>query len=430
MKPWLAAVMSVFTVTASIADDYVIHAGALIDVAGGRLLDEMTIVISGNRIVRVESGFLQPEKSQQVVELRKHTVMPGLMDTHTHLSTEVSPTLFSEPFFMSSADYAFRSTVYAKRTLLAGFTTVRDLGDQDRGLLASLRRAIEKGYVIGPRIHTAGKGLATTGGLADPTNGVRVELLTNQGPMEGVINGPLEAREAVRQRYKEGADVIKLNVTGGALSLSVGQDNPMFSEEEIAAAVETANDYNMVVAAHAHSAEGIKRATRGGVHSIEHGTYMDDEAIKLMKQRGTALVPTISAGEWMTMKADEEGFFEDVVRGKAARLGPQMKATFAKAYQSGVWIVFGSDAGVFPHGMNAMEFEYMVDAGMPPLEAIRAATLGAARLLRVEDRLGVVEPGKLADLVAVRGDPLTNISLMRDVSFVMKDGVIYKHEEQ
>ena len=351
--------------------------------------------------------------------------MPGLMDMHTHLMSQHSKDSYTERFFMEQADYALRSTVYARATLMAGFTTVRDLGDNGVNSIA-LRKAIEQGWVPGPRIFTSGKSLATTGGHADPTNALRGDYRRDTGPLEGVINGADDARKAVRQRYKDGADLIKLTATGGVLSLAASGQNPQFTDEELRAVVATAKDYNMIVAVHAHGTEGIKRAVLAGVDSIEHGTFMTDEVIELMKQKGTYWVPTNMAGEWVAEKAKEPGYFPEIVRPKAAAIGPAIRATFAKAYAAGVKIAFGTDSGVSPHGENAREFELMVEGGMPPMQAIQSATLQAARLLRIDDRLGTIEANKIADVVAVQGNPLEDIRVMHKVVFVMKEGVVYK----
>jgi imidazolonepropionase-like amidohydrolase len=348
------------------------------------------------------------------------------MDMHTHLSTVISPNFFMEKFVMDSADYAFRSAMYAEQTLLAGFTTVRDLGDQDHNLTIALRDAIVKGYVKGPRIYTSGKGLATTGGLADPTNGLRREFMGDPGFVEGVINGPVSARKAVRQRFKEGADLIKLNVTGGAINAGRSLLKAQWMQDELDEVVKTASDYEMHVAAHAHTIDGIRRSVRAGVRSIEHGTFMDEATAELMKEHGTAYVPTMTAMKWITEQRENDDTLPEEMRAKSEGLAEQIDRAVTIAHEEGVWIVFGTDAGVFPHGMNAREFEYMVAAGIPPMTAIRSATLEAARLLGIEKDLGTIEAGKLADLVAVRGDPIADIGLLQDVSFVMKDGVVYK----
>ena len=240
-----------------------------------------------------------------------------------------------------------------------------------------------------------------------------------------MINGPEDARKAVRQRYKDGADLIKLTATGGVLSLAASGDNPQFTDDELLAVVATAKDYNMTVAVHAHGAEGMKRAVLAGVDSIEHGTYMTDEVIELMKERGTFWVPTNMAGEWVAKMAQEPGYFPEIVRPKAAAIGPVIRETFRKAHAAGVKIAFGTDSGVSPHGENAREFELMVAGGMPPMKAIQSATLVAAQLLRIDDKLGTLEEKKLADVIAVKGNPLEDIRAMHDVVFVMKEGVAY-----
>lgn len=402
-----------------------IHAGRLIDGRNADPRSKVTIVVENNKIVRIEDGFTKPGEGDRLISLTDRTVLPGLMDMHTHLMSQHSKDAYTERFFMDQADYALRSTVYARATLMAGFTTVRELGDNGVNSVA-LRSAIEKGWVVGPRIYTAGKSLATTGGHADPTNSLRGDYRRDGGPVEGVINGPDDARKAVRQRYKDGANLIKLTATGGVLSLAASGQNPQFTDAELQAVVETAKDYEMTIAVHAHGTEGIKRAVLAGVTSIEHGTFMNDEVIALMKEKGTYWVPTNMAGEWVAKKAEEQGYFPEIVRPKAAAIGPQMRATFAKGYAAGLKIAFGTDSGVSPHGENAHEFELMVEGGMPPMRAIQSATLVAAQLLKIDDRLGTIEPGKLADIVAVSGNPLEEISAMRKVEFVMKDGTIYK----
>ena len=415
-------VVALFSAGASAST--IIHAGRLVDVASGQVLTEQTIQIEGDRIVAVSPGYLK-EEGAQVVDLRDATVMPGFMDMHVHLGQELNPPgSYSEGFYMNSADIALRSTVYARRTLEAGFTTVRDLGARDKDALFALRDAINEGIVVGPRIYAAGKSIATTGGHADPTNGLREDLRGDPGPKEGVINGPSDAYKAVRQRYKDGSDVVKLTVTGGVLSLAKSGDNPQFTSEELDAVVAAAGDYDFVVAVHAHGAEGMKRAIRAGVHSVEHGTYMDAEAMALMKAHKTWYVPTISAGKWVADLSEQEGKLPAVVRPKAAAVGPQIQNTFAEAWRQGVPIAFGTDAGVSPHGKNGREFGFMVEVGMPVMEALRAATINAAMLLRVEDELGQIAPNFFADLVAVRQDPFADVSSLEAPDFVMKGGVV------
>ncbi len=419
----LALALIVAGTAPAVADEstVLVHAGRMLDVESGTLRERVTIHVRGERIVEVTEGFAQAADGDEVIDLADHTVLPGLMDMHTHLTSQSGPAAYLERFQLNPADLAFRSAQYAERTLHAGFTTVRDLGDQFNVSVA-LRNAIREGRVAGPRILTAAKSIATTGGHADPTNGWAEHLQYRTGPTDGVINGEAQAREAVRQRYKDGADLIKITATGGVLSVAPSGDAPQFMDDEIEAIVATAADYGFHVAAHAHGRDGMLRAVRAGVHSIEHGTYMDDDVIEAMKAHGTWYVPTILAGRWVSEKAEIDGFFPEVVREKAATIGPLIQDTFARAWAADVNIVFGTDSGVSPHGDNAREFELMVEAGMPELDAIRSATIIGARFLDMEDDLGSIEAGKYADLIAVAGNPLEDISELRDVRFVMKAG--------
>ncbi len=399
-----------------------INCGKLIDGKGNAAQSEMTIIIEGTKITAVKQGYFIGPVGTTFIDLKKYTVMPGLIDCHVHLSDETSKNKYSEQFVLNQEDFAFRSVGYAERTLMAGFTTVRDLG----GTIAlSLRNAINAGYIKGPRIIAAGKSIATTGGHADPSNGVNRELTKDPGAKEGVINSPEEARKAVRQRYKENSDLIKITATGGVLSNAKDGAGAQFTEDELNAIINTAKDYGYKIAAHAHGAVGIKRAITAGVTSIEHGTFMDDEGIALMKKHGTYLVATITAGKSVADSALIPGYYPPFVVKKALETGPRIQATFAKAYKAGVKIAFGTDAGVFVHGKNYKEFEYMVEAGMPPMVAIKSATVEAAKLLGMTD-IGIIEPGKIADIVAIDGDPIKDIRKMKEIRFVMKEGIIYK----
>lgn len=410
-----------FTAT---AQRTVIHCGQLVDVRNLQLLKDMTILIEGNKIVEVQKGYTPAAQGTQVIDLKNKTVMPGLIDMHVHLESETNPGQYMETFTFNPADYAFQSVLFAERTLMTGFTAVRDLGGS--GVNISLRNAINKGLIKGPRVYTAGKSIATTGGHADPTNGRRRDLMGDPGPEAGVINGVDDAAKAVRQRYKEGSDVIKITASGGVLSVAKSGENPQFTEAEIKAIVATAKDYGFKVAAHCHGTEAMKRAVLAGVNSIEHGTYMTPEVMTLMKQMGTYYIPTITAGKSVADSARKPGYYPELVTPKALAIGPRIQETFANAYKAGVKIAFGTDAGVYAHGRNWMEFVYMHAGGMPALETIRAATLYAADLLG-DDRIGVIEKDKLADIVAVDGDPVKDINSMGKVSFVMKNGVIYKN---
>lgn len=402
----------------------VLHCGHFIDTVAGKLLGATTIVIEGGRIRDVAEG-VRREAGSREIDLSSQTCMPGLIDSHTHLTGQTSPTQYVDQFHWNIADYAVRSTVYARRTLLAGFTTVRNVGDEANESVA-LRNAINAGIIPGPRIYTAGQAIGSTGGHADPTNGYRMDLAGDPGPTVGIINSPEEAVKAVRLHYKLGDDLIKIMPSGGVLDESSSGDNAQLTLEEIRAVVATARDYGFTVAAHAHGAEAIRRAVVGGVDSIEHGTFMDAEDMKLMVEHGTWYVPTIIAGEFVASHAKVPGYYPAQIAAKAAAIGPLIIATASRAYKAHVKIAFGTDAAVYPHGENAHEFELMVQAGMPPMFAIQAATISGAQLLKRDKDLGSVAPGKIADVVAVLGNPLEDISLMKRVSFVMKDGVVYK----
>lgn len=403
-----------------------IWCGTLIDGISDEPRKNMTIVVEKNKIIAVQAGFTTAGVSDKTIDLKTKTVTPGWIDMHVHMEHETNPNRYLETYTFNPADYAFQSVKYADVTLMAGFTTVRDLGGS--GVNVSLRNAINKGLIKGPRIYTAGKSIATTGGHADPTNGYKKELRGDPGPAEGVANGTEECRQAVRQRYKDGSDLIKITATGGVLSVAKSGKNPQFFEDEIEAIVKTAKDYGFKVAVHAHGEEGMKRAIRAGVNSIEHGTFMDDETIELFKKHGTWYVPTITAGKAVGDSAKIPGYYPPVVIPKALETGPQIQKTFAKAYKAGVKIAFGTDAGVFKHGMNWLEFGYMIEAGMKPMDAIKSATISAADLLGEKDKLGSIEVGKLADIVAVDGDPLKDSKAFGKVVFVMKDGLVYKQQ--
>ena len=401
----------------------IIHAGKLICGTSKDVKTVYSILIEKDKIIDVVEGYVDPGDGDQQIDLNDYTVIPGLMDMHVHLSGESNPNRYMDRFTMNLDDYAYQSVSYAEKTLMAGFTTVRDLGGP---INTSLKKAIEKGHVIGPRIFSAGKALATTGGHADSTNGMSFVLTGDPGPKQGVINGISDAKKAVRQQYKNGADLIKITATGGVLSVAKSGENPQFKEDEIREIVSTANDYGMHVAAHAHGAEGIKRAILAGVRSIEHGTLMDEEIIKLMIANETFYVPTISAGEFVAEKAKTDGYYPDIVKPKAEKIGQQLKDTFRKAYKAGIKIAFGTDSGVSYHGENAKEFSYMGEAGMSHIAAIFSATKTASELIEKQDDLGTIEKGKFADIIAVRGNPLQKIEVLEEVVFVMKNGEIYK----
>lgn len=413
-----------FSIFLSAQDTY-LHCGKILDTQSGKMISNKTIVISGTKITKILDGFVSKANPQDVeIDLKSKFVLPGLIDMHVHIEKEYGVGTYGSKYTENEADVAFESVRIAEVTLMAGFTTVRDLGGT--GVNISLRNAINKGTVKGPRIFAAGKSIATTGGHADPTNGSSRKLMGDPGPLEGVINSPEDAVKAVRQRYKEGADVIKITSTGGVLSVAKNGKNPQFTLEEIKAVTATAKDYGMLTAAHAHGDEGMQRAVLGGIKTIEHGTFMSSETMELMKKHDVYLVPTIIAGKSVAENAKKTGFYPEMVRVKALEVGPQIQATFGKAYKSGVKIAFGTDAGVFPHGINAKEFTYMVEAGMPTTAAIQSATITNAKLLGMETEIGQLKENFIADIIAVDENPIETIATLEKVIFVMKDGVVYK----
>lgn len=427
MRYFLLGFFFCFSTLFTQAQKTYLQCGQLVDVVNLKVLKEKTIIIESNKIIDLVDGYVIGTKTDKVIDLKKLTVMPGLMDMHIHVESETSPTRYLDGFTQNEADVAFGALRFAERNLMAGFTSVRDLGGS--GVNIAMKKAIQKGYVIGPRIYTAGKAIGTTGGHADPTNGVRANLMGDPGPKEGVINSTEDAYKAVRQRYKDGSDVIKITASGGVLSMAANGENPQFTEEEIRAIVAAAKDYGFKVAAHCHGVEAMRRAVVGGVNSIEHGTLMDESIFHLMKQYGTYLVPTIIAGRSAADSAKKPGYYPPMVTKKALEIGPKIQNTFSKAYKAGVKIAFGTDAGVYAHGNNWMEFKYMQEGGMPLIEAIQAATWNASDLMGTQSILGSIEKNKLADIIAVEGDPFANIDQMGKVQFVMKDGVIYKHQK-
>lgn len=423
---FLLIISLLFICSSASSQEYYLYCGKVLNTLSGKELANQTIIISKNKITKIQDGFIKKANPKDIeIDLKDKYVLPGLIDLHVHIEGEHDSKSYMSKYIENEADIAFAAVNSAETTLLAGFTTVRDLGGT--GVNISLRNAINKGIVKGPRIFTAGKAIATTGGHADPTNGSNRKLVGDPGPHEGVINSPEDAVKAVRERYKEGADVIKITATGGVLSVAKSGKNPQFSLDEIKAITTTAKDYNMLTAAHAHGDEGIQRAILGGIKTIEHGTFMSEETMELMKKYDTYLVPTLTAGKEVEKNAEIDGFYPEIVVPKAREIGPKLQATFAKAYKKGVKIAFGTDAGVFPHGINAKEFSYMVEAGMPPLEAIQSATITNAMLLGIGNEAGQIKENFFADIIAVDENPLITIKTLENVVFVMKDGKIYKN---
>ena len=403
----------------------VIHAGYLFDTEKGNLEPEISIIVDNDKIVDVIEGYVAPDPDDQYIDLTGYYLLPGLIDMHVHLTNRSSNRAYLERTTLNPADYAIRATKNAEITLFSGFTTVRNLGDSD-GITISLRNAINQGITDGPRIYSSGKTITSTGGHGDSTNSLNNALTSDLGPAEGVINGKDDALKAVRHRYKENADLIKITATGGVLSNAKDGQNPQLTLEEIEAVVSAAKDYGFKVAAHAHGSEGIKRATRAGVDSIEHGTLMDREGAALMRERGTYYVPTLLAGNWVAEKALIKDYYPPFVEKKALEIGPKLQATFSMAHQAGVKIAFGTDSGVSPHGENAKEFKLMVEGGMSEKDAILTATIIAADLLGETERLGSIAKEKYADIVAVSENPLEDITILESIDFVMKGGKVIK----
>ena len=402
-----------------------IQCGKLIDGNSNSAQTQMTIVVEGKQITDIQKGYTSGSGPDKVIDLHNNTVMPGLIDCHVHIESQGSgKDAMLAGFTMTDADIAYQATVYAKATLLAGFTTVRDLGGT--GVNISMRKAVARGFIIGPRILTAGRAISASGGHMDPSDGFRDDIMHKMGPDDGVADGRDELIKAVRLQIKRGSDVIKIASTGGVLDLTENSSGAEFTIDEIKAVVETAKDYGLRVACHAHGAEGIRRAILGGVTSIEHGSMMDDEDIKLAKQYGTYYVPTLIAGRSTADSAKIPGYFPPVIARKVIEVSTKMQGTFGRAYKAGVKIAFGTDAGVYDHGENYLEFQYMVEGGMPPMDAIKSATVSAADLLGISNITGSITKGKSADIVAVSGDPLQDIKALKDMVFVMKEGVQYK----
>ena len=398
----------------------VIYSSNYLDVINEIQVKNTSITITNNKITDISRGFIKVDKADELIDLRGFILLPGLMDMHVHFGGEYQSKA-KRPIKVERETEAILATQHAYKTLKVGFTTVRQVGDS--GMVAiSLRDAINSNQIVGPRMFTSGKSIATTGGHADPTNGMSSDSYEYPTAEDGVINGPYEAYTAVRQRYKDGADGIKLTVTGGVLSVAKSGDNPQFTLEEVDAVVKAAKDYGMWVAVHAHGPQGMKRAVLAGVDSVEHGTFMTEEIMDLMISNGTYYVPTISAGEFVAAKSKIDNYFPEIVRPKAASVGPQIGATFKKAHERGVKIAFGTDAGVQPHGTNSDEFVYMVQYGMSPMKAIKSATINTAMLLGINDDLGSIDIGKTADIIAVKGNPILDIENIKNIRFVMKEG--------
>lgn len=410
-------------VSAEQATKFVQVGRLLADPASGRVLRDKTLVIRGNQVVEIRDGFVG---EGNVVDLRSAFVLPGLIDSHVHLGSEQSPNSRLDRLTMSNADQAMVGARHARRTLNAGFTTVADLGGANESIFA-LRDAVRRGDVVGPRIIAAGSSVSVHGGHGD-ANGYRDDIL-HVLSSESVCSGAEDCRRAVRTQVRAGADIIKITATGGVLSNTAAGLNQQFTQDELASIVEVAHRMGRQVTAHAHGVDGINAFLKAGGDSIEHGTYLDDESVRLFKANGAYLVPTLLAGDFVARVASgPDNFFTPAQTAKALEAGPKMLDMAARAHRGGVKIAFGTDSGVSAHGDNAQEFALLVRAGLTPLQAIQSATVGAAEHLKISAEAGRIAPGMPADLIAVAGDPLNDVTELERVRFVMKGGQVFRQD--
>lgn len=417
------------------ADRYqLVRCGRLLAVPGKPVQTDVTLVLKNGKVDSISPGLSGPDLSSQKsagaevneIDLRDMFVLPGLIDCHVHLTHEFDTTVRQRLVTESDEFVAIHATVFAKRTLEAGFTTVRDLGANAPTSIFALRDAINAGLVPGPRIIAAGHAITMTGGHADFTLGFRPDVFGPQSPENGIADGPEECMKAVRNQVKLGADVIKVTATGGVLSAAASGTGQHFFDDELGAIVKAAHSVGRKVAAHAHGTDGINAAIRAGVDSIEHGTFLDDESLKLFKEHNCYHVPTLLAGATVAANSKIPGYYLASVAKKGAEVGPKAMDAFRKSHAAGVKIAFGTDTGVSVHGQNAREFSLMVEGGMTPAEAITAATRAASELLGLSTEIGTLEAGKYGDVIAVKGDPLKDVSELERITFVMKAGVVVK----
>jgi imidazolonepropionase-like amidohydrolase len=411
----------------------VVQCGSVLAVPGQPPRGETTLVLHDGAIAEVLNGIVGVDQvmagksgQSELVDLRTDFVLPGLIDLHVHLTAEYTADVRLRRVTEDEADAALRGAMYARRTLEAGFTTVRDLGGGPA--VFALRDGIAANWVPGPRMFVAGAALTITGGHGDRTSGYREDLFESPGPYQGVADGPMAARAAVRAQVKLGADWIKVHATGGVLDNVASGTDQQFKDDELLEIVSTAHMLGRKVAAHAHGAKGLNAALRAGVDTIEHGTFLDAESIELFKKNGAWYVPTVIAGKTVEERARIPGYFPPAVAEKARAVGPKIQDALRRALAGGVRIGFGTDAGVYPHGENAREFQYMVEAGMTPMAAIEAATTSAAEILGISKEVGTLEVGKRADLIATRRNPLVDVMELQRVVFVMRGGAVYRRE--
>ncbi len=417
----IAAVVFSFQPVSAAPTATLVRCGHLIAVAGQEPKHNVTVVIRGGKVEEIKPGFTFSEPGAKEVDCKEMWVLPGLVDCHVHMTMYFDANIRARNITESSELVALRGAKWAKVTVEAGFTTVRDLGANPSTIFA-LRDAVNQGVVIGPRILAAGHAITATGGHGDMTQGYRPGLFPEQTPADGVADGADECAKAVRNQIKLGADCIKLTATGGVLSASSAGLAQHFTADELSSIVNTAHSMGRKVAAHAHGVDGINAAVKAGVDSIEHGTFLDDESIRLMKQHGCYHVPTLLAGATVSANAEKPGFYLAMVAAKARAAGPKMAEMFKKSHAAGVKIAFGTDTGVSEHGLNAKEFKLMVDGGMTATEAIVAATVTASELLGLEKEVGTVEVGKAADLIATIKDPRQDVTELERVQVVVKGG--------
>ena len=431
MRPltlFIATTLSLLICAPTLAKTTLIHCGTLIDVPGQAPKHNQSILVIDNIIVSITDGFIDPGTIGTVddfefVDLSDSFVLPGLIDCHTHLTGEILPSheRMRRRTQESEAHAAIDGVVNAKKTVEAGFTTVRNVGSPGSVALA-LRDRINSGIVPGPRMFVSGPAVSVTGGHADSTNALSPILRPDLPSHLSTADGPSEARKAVRARIREGVDLIKITATGGVLSPTAAGVDQQFFDDELESIVQAARMMGRKVAAHAHGTDGINAALRAGVSSIEHGTYLDEESIRLFIENDAYLVPTIHAGKFVEDKAKIDGYFPDAIQKKAAEVGPLIQDSFARAHKAGVNIAFGTDVGVGAHGTNAQEFIYMHEAGMSNEDCLISATINAAKLIGAENQIGTLEPGKSADIIAVPSNPLDDISTMLHVQFVIANG--------
>jgi imidazolonepropionase-like amidohydrolase len=421
LTAWLAVATAPAQQPAAVPTRTVIRAGRLLDVRTGKILTNQAIVIENGKIVSVGTDTGAADASAQVIDLSGKTVLPGLIDAHTHITFD--PKFGYDRLAISLPREALIGAKNARITLLAGFTTIRNVG-ADGFTDIALRDAINAGDVPGPRIDASGPALSITGGHCDDNLLPYEWHATEVGVADGVEN----VQHKVREVIKYGADVIKICATGGVLSLGDNPQASQFTQEELRAAIADAHRLGRKVAAHAHGAQGILWAAEAGVDSIEHGSYIDDAGIAAMKAHGTYLVPTLYLSDWFLENAPKMNVPPSMLA-KGKEVMPAARKNIAHAFASGVKVGFGTDAAVYPHGLNAHEFAVMVKLGLTPLQAIQAATVNDADLLGWSDKIGVIEPNHYADIIAVDGDPLEDVTTLERVKFVMKGGVVYKNEQ-